>query len=90
MSINPVGAVSSAVPDVRDLLVAEVSRRGMAELVQFQTIAGGGVLLEQDPCPVITGARPAGVRADGLRRRGRRAGTGLRLALTGAPNGGTG
>jgi len=50
----------------RDLLVAEVGRCGVAQLVQFQAAAGsgGGVLLEQDPCPVITEARPAGMRAD--------------------------
>jgi len=50
----------------RDLLVAEVGRRGVPELVQFQAAAGGGggVLLEQDPCPVIAQAGPAGVRAD--------------------------
>src|SRR5208282_188090 len=42
----------------RDLLVPEVSRRRVAELMEFQATArgGGGVLLEQDPGAVVAQA----------------------------------
>jgi hypothetical protein len=38
----------------------------VAELLQLQAVAAasGGVLLEEDPCPVVAQAGPAGVGAD--------------------------
>ena len=44
----------------RDLLVAEVGRGGVTELVEVQAAAGGGggVLLEQDPGAVVAQAGP--------------------------------
>ena len=45
----------------RNLLVAEVGGRRVAEPVQFQAAA---VLPEQDPCPLIAQAGAAGMGAD--------------------------
>ena len=70
----------------RDLLVTEVGRCGVTELVELQAAAGGGggVFLEQDPGAVVAQAAPAGVRAD-VTGAGRRAGAGLRLARNSGP-----
>ena len=56
----PAAAVAGAITAALAVAVGltahpEVSGRGVAGLVQFQavTAAGSGVLLEEDPCPVI-------------------------------------